>query len=109
MRQSQRGLSAHSTLTDPRLDHAEESCRKHCQLLESGVIKQAAILFFRSLKASGAAEHIQVAHRLLPVFVADARELRHLFVRPATISRSPAAPGGNFQEFSGRAHRSNRE
>ena len=46
-------------------------------MLESGGIKQAAKLFFRSLKASRAAEHIQVAHRLLPVFVADARKFRH--------------------------------
>src|SRR5215212_6995326 len=72
-----KGLYARPTSRDPRLNHTEHACRMDCQLLEAGIVKQAVILFFRSLKPSGPAEHIQVAHRLVPIFVADPRKLRH--------------------------------
>src|SRR4029077_223703 len=64
--------------TGTGLDNAEEARWIDCELVEAAFVKQAAVLRFRSLKATRAAEHIQVAHRLFPMLVAEGWEFRHV-------------------------------
>ena len=62
--------------TGSRLDHAESSGRCDGCLAKTTLFEQTTILVFGALAAARATEHVQVAHRMCPVHVADVRRFR---------------------------------
>ena len=67
----------HNPSTGARLDDAEAAGWMNGDWTKAGLIQEVTVLLFGALKATGPAQHVQVAHRLSPVLGAGAGRFGH--------------------------------